>query len=398
MPPRRISVPALLIATAVLMAACGSSGTPRAKSSSSSSITSSVGSEAGGSGSAGATLWLCRPGTAPDPCESGRSATAVTSGGAVQPVAPPSASNGSRVDCFYVYPTVVAGPGDNAPLSVEPAITAAAVAQASRFSSVCNVWAPVYRQRTSLSLVKGLGGDPAADAIAYASLLSAWKDYLAHDNDGRPIVFIGHSQGAAMLIRLLRSQVDTVPSVRRLMVSAIILGGNVQVGSNGVSGGAFQNLPACRSTSQTGCIIAYSSFPSEPPADSNFGRPGQGVSLQSEQTTTTGQSVLCTNPASLGGGSGALEPYFPVTGGRAAGQAITTPWVVYPGLYQAQCESAGGATWLQVTAVAGSSDPAPRVTESLGPTWGFHVDDVNLALGNLVSDVAAEEAAFKPAT
>ena len=33
------------------------------------------------------------------------------------------------------------------------------------------------------------------------------------------------------------------------------------------------------------------------------------------------------------------------------------------------------------------------VSESLGAAWGYHVDDINLALGNLVDDVAAEEAA-----
>jgi hypothetical protein len=34
------------------------------------------------------------------------------------------------------------------------------------------------------------------------------------------------------------------------------------------------------------------------------------------------------------------------------------------------------------------------VTEQLGPNWGYHVDDVNLALGNLVPDVAAAEASW----
>jgi hypothetical protein len=40
-------------------------------------------------------------------------------------------------------------------------------------------------------------------------------------------------------------------------------------------------------------------------------------------------------------------------------------------------------------------DPRPLVTAALGPDWGYHLDDVNLALGNLVSDVAREEAAYK---
>ena len=34
------------------------------------------------------------------------------------------------------------------------------------------------------------------------------------------------------------------------------------------------------------------------------------------------------------------------------------------------------------------------MTESDGPDWGYHVADVNLALGNLVSDAASSEASW----
>jgi hypothetical protein len=211
---------------------------------------------------------------------------------------------------------------------------------------------------------------------------------LANDNDGRPIVFIGHSQGAANLIRLLRSQVDGNPALRGRMVSAIILGGNVQVPEGKTVGGTFAHIPACTKTSQTGCVIAYSSFSSPPPVDSLFGRPGQGVSLQSDQKTQRGQQVVCTNPAALGGtGAAPLAPYF-----VASASATGEPWVTYPGLYTAACTSVGGATWLQITARAG--DGRPVVTPTLGPTWGLHLDDVNLVLGNLVNDVMAEETAY----
>ena len=136
-------------------------------------------------------------------------------------------------------------------------------------------------------------------------------------------------------------------------------------------------------------MIAYSSFPGQPPEDSLFGRPGQGVSLHSGQTATGGVQVACVNPAAIGGSLGVpadLVPYFP------ASPPVTTPWVTYPDLYSADCRSAGGATWLQVNdlTVAGR----PVVSELLGPTWGYHVDDINLALGSLVNDVAAEEAAY----
>jgi hypothetical protein len=342
---------------------------------------------------AAGTVWLCRPGLIDDPCAGDLDATEVLANGSLvsQPAYP---AYEPRFDCFYVYPTVSTQPTDNADLKVQKVEIDAAVAQAAQFSEDCSVWAPMYRQRTESSLAKGLGNDPTADAVAYASVLAGWQDYLAHFNDGRPIIFIGHSQGAAMLIRLLRSQIDPDPTLRQRVVSAIILGGNVQVPTGKDVGGTFANIPSCRSASQTGCVIAYSSFSSPPPTDSLFGRPGQGVSLQSDQTTTTGDQVLCTNPANLAGGSGPLDPYFTGTT-SVAGHVITTPFVEYPDLYTAQCESVGGATWLQVNDIGTSSDPRPRVTDALGPTWGLHLDDVSLALGNLVQIVSHEEAAFK---
>ena len=121
------------------------------------------------------------------------------------------------------------------------------MAQASQFSRVCAVWAPMYRQATEAALTDGAALRPAVIATAYDSLLSAWKDFLAHHDDGKPIVFIGHSQGAAMLIDLLRAQVDPSRTLRKRMVSAIILGGNVQVPAGSDVGGSFQHIPTCRS-------------------------------------------------------------------------------------------------------------------------------------------------------
>jgi len=333
-----------------------------------------------------AVVWLCRPGVSPDPCTPSLDALVVTSSGA-RSVQTAAADAASPVDCFYVYPTVSTESGANADLTVQPAEIAAASAQAGPFSQACRVWAPMYRQRTKSSLAKGLGADPRADAVAFQSVQRAFLDYLAHDNNGRPIVFLGHSQGAAMLIRLLRADVDRVPSTRRLLVAAIILGGNVQAPEGKDVGGTFANIPACTSNTQTGCVIAYSTFPDTPPANSLFGLPGQGVSLQSGQTSAAGQQVLCVNPASLSGGSAALVSWF-----RSPGR--TLPWRIYPDLYQAQCRTQGEADWLQITTTKSSGDTRPVVSETLGPRWGYHLDDVNLATGNLVADVEAEEAAF----
>jgi hypothetical protein len=345
------------------------------------------------------TEWLCRPGMADDPCTANLTTTVVRAKGkdTIQRARP--AAN-PPIDCFYVYPTVSAQKTVNANLQVDPAETAVAKAQASRFSQDCRVYAPMYPQITLYGLEHTSEVTPSALQLAYAGVLAAWREYLTHFNKGRGVVVIGHSQGASMLIKLLRTQVDQNPSVRKRLVSAIILGGNVTVPIGKEVGGSFQHIPACRSTRQTGCVVAYSSFDQTPPANSLFGRPGTGVSLLSGSTASAGLEVLCVNPAAPGGGKAPLQPYFPSAsagaGTQAAGApATTSPWVTYPNLYSGQCEYRGGASWLQVNDIAKPGDTRPVVTESLGPTWGLHLDDVNIALGNLVRLVHSEATAYR---
>jgi hypothetical protein len=347
---------------------------------------------AGASAAGSSTVWLCRPGQSGDPCATGLDTIVVAANGSHK-TQTATDSTSTKFDCFYIYPTVSTETSANSDLRIQPAEQDTAEAQASRFSQVCRVWAPMYRQETvSALLTSNLSQTVSNENVAYASLLSAWQDYLAHYNDGRPIVFLGHSQGAAILIRLLQSQVDSNQALRARLVSAIILGGNVTVATGKTTGGTFHNIPACTAAAQTGCVIAYSSFPHRPPADSLFGIPGQGVSLQSNQTTTKGVQVLCVNPAAIAGGSGALQPYFPTAAAGIGG--VSTPWVYFPSLYTASCEHSGNETWLQVNDIGSRSDKRPRVSETAGPEWGYHEEDVNLALGNLVADVAAQESAY----
>ena len=381
---------AALLAAAIGTAACtASSGTPPAASPATAPAASPGTPRAQGS-SSGSVLWLCRPGMAGDPCTVSPGATSVGPSGHRAAV-PASDAADPPFNCFYVYPTVVGGSELNAPLEVQPVIRQTAIEQASQFSRACQVWAPVYRQATLRGVVASALPGSAVATTAYDSILPAWREFLARD-DGKPIIVIGHSQGASILIKLLQQEVDPHPSVRALLVSAILLGGNVQVPTGERVGGTFQHLPLCTAPGQAGCVIAYSSFNSTPPADSLFGIPGRGVSLLSGQSSGAGQQVACVNPAAIGGGSAPLQPYFASV--NAAGTAAT--WVTYPHLYTARCKTAGNTTWLQVTDVAGASDRRPVVQATDSAAFGLHRYDVNLALGNLVRDVLAQEAAYRP--
>jgi hypothetical protein len=251
----------------------------------------------------------------------------------------------------------------------------------------------MYRQATQAALGENEAFTWQVISTAYDSLLAAWKDYLAHDNHGRPVVFIGHSQGAAMLIKLLRAQVDASARLRKKMVSAIILGGNVQVAKGRDVGGSFRHIPTCASATETGCVIAYSTFAAEPGRNAVVGRAGQGASIESGQAIRRGQQVACVNPATFSSRVGDLVPMYPTVVHPTRG--VFTPWSVFPQLYTAQCMQQGGAGWLQVRRILPpTQDFRPIVTDE-GPVWGFHVDDMNLALGDLVLDVALEEDSYR---
>ena len=181
-----------------------------------------------------AANWLCRPGKADTPCTEDLASTAVGSDGSkVQPFV---AAANPPIDCFYVYPTASSDPGDNSDLVTGAGEERAAVNQAARFSSVCRVFAPVYRQVTLTALGDGHFGDAKAQAIAYADVVNAWEEYLAHDNGGRGVVLIGHSQGAMQLKKLIHDEIDSnararaypqqsllVQSFRDAFVSAVFI-------------------------------------------------------------------------------------------------------------------------------------------------------------------------------
>jgi hypothetical protein len=239
--------------------------------------------------------------------------------------------------------------------------------------------------------------------VAYDSVLPAWQWFLAHTGS-KPVILIGDSQGAAILIHLISAQLDHQPAVLRRLLVAILVGGNLQVPSGKTIGATFTDVPLCTSATQTGCAIAFSSYASQPPANSVFGRPGQGTSLQSQETAKAGQQVACVNPAALGGGTADLDPYLLTASQAATGlkEPVPTPWVTYPGLYSATCQEGGGASWLQVTSLAGTSRTRPVVNQDIvpgtpdtGPAWGYHGYEYNLTLGNLLHDVAGEEAAWQ---
>jgi len=360
--------------------------------------------------------WVCRPGQAANPCAYDLAVTTVTAGGTLQPASWPHSATASKFACFYVHGSDGLTGTGNTSFAVTSVDVSVAIEQGAPFSQVCQVWAPSYRSVTLPTIQKGLSGDApllqSTSAVAFDSILPAWQWFLAHTG-GEPIILIGDSQGSAVLIHLISAQLEHQPSVLGRLLVAILIGGNLQVPAGKTVGATFAKVPLCTASTEAGCAIAFSSYPSQPPADSMFGRPGQGVSLQSGQTAKAGQQVACVNPAALGGGTGDLDTYeltstqtAKIPGYERLTEPVSTPWVTYPGLYSASCQQGGGASWLQVSSLAGASHTRPVVNDNhlaglagtdTGPAWGYHGYEYSLTLGNLLTDVAGEEAAWESA-
>jgi DUF3089 family protein len=345
------------------------------------------------------TVWLCKPGLAHNPCSPGLKTTVFTPRGKKLRVTSPKAVRHPKIDCFYVYPTVSDQSTLNANLNIDPEERSIALYQAARYSQYCRVFAPMYRQLTLAGLSVSRAQQAVGFAIAFGDVLSAWRDYLKHFNHGRGFVLIGHSQGSGHLIQLIKTQIDGRASLRKRLVSAIILGGNVRVRKGKDVGGDFKHIRACRSDKQLGCVIAWSTFDGPVPPDARFGR---GNSLLDGPSSPKFQT-LCTNPARLRGGSAALDPIQPsapfapgtvIAGGIALLQLplpqTSTPWIDVPGAYKAHCSRANGANVLQIVAQHGGPTPHP----SPDPTWGLHLLDANVALGDLVRIVHRESLAY----
>ena len=355
-----------------------------------------------------AEAWLCWPGKAGDACAVDLTTTVVKANGATS-VEAFKADPKAPIDCFYVYPTVSNDPGVVSDMIANPEETNVVRAQLARFGSKCRIYAPLYRQFTLTALRAGQSGkpmpgsaDPGVRAVGYNDVVDAWNYYLAHENKGRGVVLIGHSQGSGVLTRVISQEIDGKP-VQKQLISAILMGTSLAL-EKGKDTGAFKSIPTCKSANQTGCVIAYATFRDTvpPPAGSLFGR-----------VANPAMEAACVTPAALGGGKGEFHAYLSNAAAQIASSAAanpawvkdkpnpSTPFVSVPGLLSGQCVSKNGFNYLEAHVNADPADPRTddiagdvKAGAQVNASWGLHLIDANIAMGNLVDVVGAEAKAY----
>jgi hypothetical protein len=326
------------------------------------------------------SMWVCLPGRVGDACNHDLSATEIRADGS-HSVVPLQVDDDAPVDCFYVYPTVdlSLGSGNHQDFSDAKAIEAAAEAQIAEFGQVCRVYVPFYRQITGGTyLLADAKLREQALAVAYSDVADAFLHYLSNYNQGRKIVLIGHSQGAEMVVRLLRNYFDNDPQLRQRLLFGMPIGGTVQTPLGHTSGATFKNLPYCSRGGETGCIVAYNSY-----------RQHDGPFAHIEEAAP-GNEMVCVNPASFGepGQRVFLQTYVPQHSALATIKDVSTPFVLYRDLYSGRCAYDGAYRYLEISQAADPNGLRKPPVDLSGWMWGgrigTHLLDMQLTQGDLI--------------
>lgn len=331
------------------------------------------------------TVWICKPGQADDLCAGTIDGVSNPAPGQAAEPLPYKRPADAPVDCFYLYPTQSEQATPNANLDKDPPIRRVVVQQARMFSSVCDVYAPMYHQVT----YNGNQGSYNQDVeTAYQSAKAGFEDYLKNYNDGRGFIMIGHSQGAAHTARLIDDMVDKDPDLRKRFVGAIAPGANISVPIGQPVGGLFDNVPACTEVGEFGCVTAYSTFNDVPGPTAPFSRLDFGYWIYPEARPDSSKyEAMCVNPALIDGGDGTLLPLVNLDYllDVPSGPEGDAPWLSQPDYYKVECKSQDGAHWLNLTKTDLPGDSRPDIGALVASGSNYHVPEVNLAEGNLLT-------------
>jgi len=320
--------------------------------------------------------WICRPGVDDGTCSTNLDAVKIEIGGA-RAAAPHVVPKDPPVDCFYVYPTVSLDPTLYSDLVPDETEKRVVHGQAARLTARCRLYVPVYHQLTlpALRWSTTHPETPMDFDIPYRDVRAAWLHYLAHDNHGRGVVLVGHSQGSELLRRLIAQEIDGKPA-QKLLVAAY-LAGNFNLDSS-----SFRTVKPCTQSGQAGCLIAWQSYLDTQAAPRFFGN------------ARTGTTPICVNPAAVSGGRGVLETYFSKPNFAPAGDP---PYIELVGHLTAECVADSQGAVLRVRI---EPSPAAELLTAVmkqfaqRPGWGEHGLDISLVQGNMIDLIGDQTAAW----
>ena len=317
-------------------------------------------------------MWMCKPGLAKNHClENIADATEQLADGTFKPYMDTLASGTHPIDCIFWYPTVnrTEDPTSYDFSDPEPMLSSIR-SQAARFSRVCNVYAPFYRQASLNN-----GGDAE---LGYMDVVESFKQYIANWSEGRSFVVYGHSQGTGHAMRLIKQEIDNNPDLRKRLVSTLLIGG-------GLAADSFANIPLCTKNGQFGCAVGYRAY----------GKP--------QSLSSIGATLACTNPGALEGGKiytkGAFFKSRGTNYSMDLGTEFTATWGLFREFFTAECvkaPSGGSVLMIDYTDKPDMRKQFLDLSRVIG--FGLHVFDYQFVLDDMVEMVRAQRDAKLAAT
>jgi hypothetical protein len=169
------------------------------------------------------------------------------------------AQPGARADVFFIHPTSYIGKNgqknwnpDIDDVKVNDDVDKAPIRyQATIFNGAGKIYAPRYRQahlNTFFTKKRKADAKKALD-LAYADVKNAFTYYLQNENNGRPFILAGHSQGSLHAMQLLHDVIDGTPYQKQLIV-AYLPGWHIERN-------AFSTIKPCETPDETGCFTSW---------------------------------------------------------------------------------------------------------------------------------------------
>lgn len=282
---------------------------------------------------------------------------------------------------FFIPPTSYLDRSHwNAPLNDEGANKLAVMmirGMASAFGASPDIWVPRYRQATFGAFLTDKPARTAALNLAYGDVRAALAAFLAQVPADKPIVLVGHSQGALHLKRLMRDEVAGKPVAKRI-AAAYVIGWPVSLEHDL----PLMGLPACTTAAQPGCVASWLSYAE--PADTKLTLAAYGRFAGLDGQMPGRSAFLCTNPLSW-----TVDGAAPARAnkGTLLPDATMTSATLEVGMVPARCSA---EHFLLI-------GPGPKLGQYVLPGNNYHVYDIPLFWANLRANVAERVAAWKAA-
>ena len=162
-------------------------------------------------------------------------------------------------DVFFVCPTVDTKSYANSEdlnEKLKGRFISAIDAEKGIYTDDCRFYAPYYRQMSIGAYELSDADFKIAESNAFLDVAAAFRYYLDNENDGRPIILAGFSQGAEMCVELLKSffgNTDEGTDLSSRLVAVYAIGWRIT--DEDIA--SYPQIVPASGESDTGCVICY---------------------------------------------------------------------------------------------------------------------------------------------